>query len=185
MVSFRFPKGNATANALVGLLLLQLGTRGVAIFLNERGGNTYDVAGDFNGRRYWWMLLPESWTLDVVTRFSFWLLLPIGLFFLVRSALLFRTTRGSVAAARRLSIIVLAIVALWMFLIATWGVVITTASSSPSWSPPELLFPTALYVVITRTWPLFLGVSILCIFIVWRLSKRSSNKSNATSGATH
>src|SRR6266496_2243456 len=82
MVNFRSRNSRAAANTAVGLLLLQLGLRGLAIFLNEQGGNTYDVAGDINGPGYWWLLVHKSWTIEIVTRFSFWLLVPLGLFFL-------------------------------------------------------------------------------------------------------
>lgn len=80
-------------NAVAGLLLLQLGLRGVVLFANERAGNTFDVIGALNSREFLWLLVPESWTLDLITRFTFWLLLPSAVFFLVRTLLLLKSSR--------------------------------------------------------------------------------------------
>ena len=169
MVNFRSRNSRAAANTAVGLLLLQLGLRGLAIFLNEQGGNTYDVAGDINGPGYWWLLVPESWTIDIVTRFSFWLLLPLGLFFLVRAGLV---VKSAVTLATRISIGLLLILAAWIFLIGSWGVIIAAVHASPTWSPPEVIFPAILYLFIAKIWPLFFVAAALCGYSAFRLRKR-------------
>lgn len=85
MDNYRFRNRRTAIQVFVGLTLLQLGLRGLAILANERDGNTLDIIGDINGPRFWWLLIPESWTIDLVTRFSFWLLLPAGVILLARA----------------------------------------------------------------------------------------------------
>lgn len=86
----RSHRTHVTLNAVAGILTLQLGLRGAVLLGNERGGNTFDVIGAVNGPEFFWLLIPESWTLDLITRFSFWLLLPASLYFLVRALLLLK-----------------------------------------------------------------------------------------------
>jgi hypothetical protein len=74
-------------------VVLQLGLRGAVLWLSERAGETFDIIGAVNGPRYFWLLVPESWTIDLVTRFAFWLLLPLGVFFLARAFVILKTRR--------------------------------------------------------------------------------------------
>jgi hypothetical protein len=93
LASNRYPshKANCLVNATIGLVALQLGLRGVVLWLSERAGETFDVIGAVNGPKYFWLLVPESWTIDLITRFAFWLLLPVGIFFLSRAFVVLKT----------------------------------------------------------------------------------------------
>ena len=92
MTSSNFPshRTKLMINVVAGLLTLQLGLRGVALFANERAGNTFDVIGAVNGPQFFWLLVPESWMIDLITRFTFWLLFPASVYFFVRTVVLLK-----------------------------------------------------------------------------------------------
>lgn len=171
MVNFRSRRTSVAVNTVIGLMTLQLGLRGLVVLLNESGGNTYDVIGDVNGPKYWWLLIPESWTLDLVTRFSFWFLLPLSVVFFARAVVLARSDAPQRLMALRLLIAVLILVSVWAFLIASWGVVVVATHDAFEWSLPEFVFPTPLYLVIHRAWPGFLFIAIVGAYVAWRLRK--------------
>lgn len=171
MVSFRSRRQTVAVNAVLGLVMLQLGVRGFILWLNETGGNTHDVIGDINGPKYWWMLIPESWTIDLIVRSTFWVLLPLAVFFLARAAAASSVPKGK-PIVPGLSVGILIALAAWTLFIGVWGLLVVATSDAIEWAPPEIIFPTVLYLVIHRIWPIFIGIAGVLGYFAWRLRRR-------------
>lgn len=172
MISSRYRRRQSALTAVLGLVILQLGIRGVFVHLQESNGNTYDVIGDVNGPEFGWMLIPESWAIDLITRYTYWLLLLVGTVLLIRAVQIW-TDKHLFAVIRP----ALVVIAIWMALVGGWGALLVVTKNTIVWSPPEILFPSPLYFVIHTVWPLFLvgGLFVAAMILIPSKRKKEMN----------
>jgi hypothetical protein len=150
-------------------LALQLAARGAVIRLHERGGSSYETLGADNGPEYFWMLVPESETLDLVTQSAFPLLFVLSVVF-VAAAIKPDGWKGRLSVGHVFSLLG----GLWCISIGMWGLVFIITDGKTDWELPEYLFPSLLYLIIHRAWPLFLAGGGLLLYLGLRRADSSA-----------
>lgn len=152
----------------------QLAIRGAVLRLQESDGAAYDALGAENGPEYFWMLVPENETLDLLTQSAFPLLLVLGLVFLAAAI-----NPGGRKGRLKMRHVFSLLGGLWCFFIGMWGLVFMVTEGKTEWELPGFLFPFLLYLIIHRTWPLFLAGGGLLVYLGLRRDNSSAPKENA------